>query len=151
MKRIELITFGPLQPPYKLKPKQKCLMTQKATHDPMHKRKLLQPPNSHPQCSPFNINVDLRKEEGGKKKNLGPLFHFLNWLSRILILNLSATIFARTIMPKALIEIQDVRNSFAGSHSEHRWGYESHILHPPLTHPQPKTTTTLVFNYSVLH
>jgi hypothetical protein len=47
MKRIELITFGPLQPPYKLKPKQKCLMTQKATHDPQWTKENSCNPQTH--------------------------------------------------------------------------------------------------------
>jgi len=68
MKRIELITFGPLQPPYKLKPKQKCLMTQKATHDPTHKRKLLQPlPLAFTQIEKKKLISSPFK----RKKNLG--------------------------------------------------------------------------------
>ncbi len=70
MKRIELITFGPLQPPYKLKPKQKCLMTQKATHDPTHKRKLLQPlPLPFTQIEKKKTHILALQ----KKKKLGPL------------------------------------------------------------------------------
>ncbi len=91
-----ITTFGPSQPALQTKPKQKfashvlfmwlihvdekniinyfwtfttTLQTTKSHPAPNAQKKTLATPKL--TSSPFNINVDLRKEEGGKKKILG--------------------------------------------------------------------------------